>query len=150
MKRFVLLSVIIVITTVILALTTEMGSSGSISETRILGAPVVTLADDTFSWIAFGAGAGVIVLGAGVGVVAFTVIGAGLLFGTGQVTAGCIAMGQAGLGLVAFLGQAGTGLVGAGQVVIGALGWAQGRLAMDGEQFIKDLNADLNETLKFR
>lgn len=137
MKNFVILAVLIVVTTAALGFTTEMAVSGTTSRTRVLGAPVASLGEADFSWISIGAGSGVIVLGAGVGVVAFTLIGAGLLFGTGQVTAGFIA------------GQAGTGLVGAGQVVVGALGWAQGRLAMDGEEFIKSFNKDLNETLKF-
>lgn len=148
MKNFVIIAVLIVATSAVLAFTTEMTTSGTVSRTRVLDTPVVSLAESEFAWISVG-GAGVIVLGVGFGIVAFTLYGAGLLFGTGQVTAGLIAMGQAGLGLVAFLGQAGTGLVGAGQVVIGALGWAQGRLAMDGEQFIKDLSKDLNQTLKF-
>ena len=82
------------------------------SESEFLGVPVVSMVEDQWAWLTIGAGTGVLVVGAGgAGLVTFTLYGAGLLFGTGQVTAGLICMGQAGLGLVLFLGQAGTGLV---------------------------------------
>lgn len=121
------------------------------SESEFLGVPIVSMAEGDWAWLTIGAGTGVLVVGVGgAGLVAFTLYGAGLLFGTGQVTAGLICMGQAGLGLVLFLGQAGTGLVCAGQVVIGGLGWGQGRLAMDGEAFIKKLDNDITDLLRFR
>jgi hypothetical protein len=128
-----------------------MAPGARVSESQVLGMPVVSLTDRTTGWLAIGGGSGMLIVGlAGVGLVTFTLAGAGLLFGTGQITAGMICMGQAGLGVVAFLGQAGTGLVGAGQVIVGGLGWAQGRLAFDGEEFIKGLNADLGDLFRFR
>lgn len=150
MKRFALLAVIIVATSLGLGLTTTMAPDGQVSQSRFMGLPVVSLSGPT-GWLTIGDGSGVLLVGfGGVGVVTFTLIGAGLLFGTGQVAAGSICMGQAGLGLVAFLGQAGTGLVGAGQVIVGGLGWAQGRLAFDGKAFILGLNSDLDDLFRFR
>jgi hypothetical protein len=150
MKRFALLAVIIIVTSLVLGLTTTMAPGGDVSQSQVMGMPVVSLSGTT-GWLTIGGGAGVLMVGfGGVGLVTFTLYGAGLLFGTGQATAGSICMGQAGLGLVAFLGQAGTGLVGAGQVIVGGLGWAQGRLAFDGKEFILGLNADLDDLFRFR
>lgn len=150
MKRFAVLAVLIIITSLALGLTTTMAVGGQVSRSRVMGLPVVSLSSAT-GWLTIGNGSGVLMVGlGGVGIVAFTLAGAGLLFATGQVAAGSICMGQAGLGLVAFLGQAGTGLVGAGQVIVGGLGWAQGRLAFDGKAFILGLNADLDDLFRFR
>ena len=151
MKRFVIVAVIIVVTALVLGLSAERAPGSTQSITHFLGAPVVSLAEGGWAWLSLGAGTGVLVIGVGgAGLVTFTLAGAGLFFGTGQITAGMMCMGQAGLGIVLFLGQAGTGLVGAGQVVIGLLGWAQGRAAKDGEEFIRKLNDDVNDLLRFR
>ncbi len=150
MKKFIILAVIIVVTSLIMAFSTEMSPGSNISQTHVLGIPVVSLGEGDFAWLSVGAGTGVLVVGAaGVGVVVFGFIGAGVLFGTGQAACGLIAFGQAAVGLVLVLGQLGLGLVGAGQVIIGGLGWAQGRLAFDGEEFLQKLNADFNRTLSF-
>ncbi len=147
MKRFIIVAVLIILSSLALGLSTEMDGS----TTRVLDIPVVSVGGGDWAWLKIGGGPGVLFVGAaGYGIVVFAFIGAGLLLGTGQATAGMIAFGQAGLGIVAFLGQAGTGLISAGQVVIGGLGWAQGRGALDGEEFIKQLSTDLDDLFSFR
>ena len=94
-------------------------------------------------------GKGVLVLGAGVGVVAITLYGAGVLFATGQIAVGGIAIGQAGAGFSFFLGQLGGAFTALGQVVGGVLARGQGYLGKDGGEFLKELSAELNELLRF-
>jgi hypothetical protein len=146
-KRFWILSAILVATAVVLALSTQTGDG---AVTRYLGMPVVAWGnmEDT-SWIAMG-GKGVIALGVGFGLVEYGIYGAGALFGCGQLAAGLLAFGQLALGPIFVCGQLAFGLVGLGQVFVGGWGIGQGKLAMDGAALLKHLNADLDEVLSFR
>jgi hypothetical protein len=114
--------------------------------TIILGMPVTGAATSDPAWISIG-GAGVIVLGAGYGIVAFTLYGAGLLFATGQLAAGLVAFGQLAVGVLFFVAQLGLGLVGVGQVAIGFSVVGQGQLGWDGETFLRRLSNDLDDVL---
>ncbi len=149
MKRFWILSAFLVVTAVILALTTRLDSAG-VARTQYWGMPVVCWAKkDTACWIAM-SGQGVIVLGAGVGVVEYGAFGAGILFACGQAAAGLLAFGQAAVGLIFVCAQLGFGLTGLGQLFVGGWGIGQGRLSADGLAFLKHLNADLDDLLSFR
>jgi hypothetical protein len=114
--------------------------------TVVLGMPVTNAASTDPAWISVG-GAGVIVIGAGYGVVAFTLYGAGLLFATGQLAVGLVAFGQLVVGVLFFLGQLGLGIAGAGQVAVGVSVVGQGQLGWDGETFLKRLSSDLDDAL---
>jgi len=98
-------------------------------------------------WIT-GGGFGVLALGAGVGVVAIGLYGAGLLFATGQLAAGLLVVGQLAIGVVGFLGQVATGLVGMGQGGVGALTVTQGGDNAEGKAFLKQLSAEMGEALR--
>ncbi len=109
-----------------------------------LASPDITVVP---SWIAVG-GPGIITIGAGVGVVAITWVGGGLLFATGQLAAGLICFGQLGIGIIGFAAQVGTGLVGMGQGGLGLYTVTQGGSRNDlGRPFLKSLSAELNEIL---
>jgi hypothetical protein len=146
-KRFWILSAILVATAVILALLTPVVKG--LAPTSYLGMPVVGWGkQDTPCWIAMG-GQGVVVLGAGVGLVEYGVFGVGLLFACGQAAAGLIAFGQAAFGLIFVCAQLGLGLSGVGQLFIGGWGIGQGRLAANGEALLKHLDRDLDDILRF-
>ena len=118
------------------------------SAETVAGMAVVCLGSNTPCWLTLGAGPGVVVVGmGGVGLVSFTLYGAGLLLGTGQVAAGGIAIGQAGFGASAFLGQIGVAPVARGQAVAGALVQGQGKIGMDGTEYLKTLDAEVNALL---
>jgi hypothetical protein len=147
-KRFWILSVILVATAAVLALLTPV--SGGLSQTVYLDMPVVGWGKTGVTcWIAMG-GQGVVVLGAGVGLVEYGVFGAGVLFACGQAAAGLIAFGQAAFGLLFVCAQLGVGLTGLGQLMIGGWGIGQGRAAADGMGFLTHLNSDLDDVLRFR
>ena len=149
MKRFWILSVILVVTAVLLAAITPLGGSG-LATTRVLGMPVVGWGKmNDPAWIAVG-GQGVVVLGGGVGLVEYGWIGAGVLFGCGQASAGLISFGQAAFGLLFVCAQLGVGLTGLAQLFLGGWGIGQARGAMDGKGFLQQLNADLDDVLRFR
>jgi len=115
------------------------------------GLPALRVMSQEPAWLAVGSGAGVLMVGmGGVGVVAITLYGAGLLFATGQLAVGIMAAGQVGLGLLLWLGQAGGALLSAGQVVGGGLVWGQGQLGWDGEKFFTMLHEDLTDLFSFK
>lgn len=120
-----------------------------VEPTVLFGMPVIGSSMDQPSWIAAG-GEGVIVLGAGVGLVEFGMYGVGILFATGQACAGLIAFGQAAFGLLFFAGQLGLGLTGVGQLAVGAQVVGQGELGPNGREFLERMSADLDELLRFR
>lgn len=95
-------------------------------------------------------GKGVVVLCYGVGAVVYGAAGAGLLFACGQAAAGLIAFGQLTLGVVFVCTQLGGGLTGLGQIFLGGWGIGQARLAADGKDFLKQLNDDLDNLLRFK
>ncbi|HJK89624.1 MAG TPA: hypothetical protein RMH85_05530 [Polyangiaceae bacterium LLY-WYZ-15_(1-7)] len=147
MLRGLLLLIPIVVTAVGMALLTD--TEGGLAKEAAFGMPLVGYGNmSAWSWISMG-GKGVLVLGAGVGVVAITLYGAGVLFATGQIAVGGIAIGQAGAGFSFFLGQLGGAFTALGQVVGGVLARGQGYLGKDGGEFLKELSAELNELLRF-
>ncbi len=112
----------------------------------VLGMPVTSAGSTQPAWISVG-GAGVIVLGAGYGIVAFTLYGAGLLFATGQLAVGLFAFGQLAIGVLFFVAQLGLGICGVGQVAIGFSVVGQGAVGWDGESFLSRLSSDLDDIL---
>lgn len=142
MKRFILLTVLIALTALLFYLSAD-GSA------EVYGMKLTcTGFGRKPCWIGVGAYA-VIALGAGVGMIELGMYGAGVLFATGQLAGGLIAMGQLAIGVVGFLGQVATGMVGAAQ---GGLGWltvTQGGDNDEGKAFLKQLSAELDETLRF-
>ena len=145
MKRFFIVVAVIAIVGLLLWLSVPAGATA-------FGMPVAcygNLEDGTTCWITIG-GFGVLVLGAGVGIVEIGIIGAGLLFAVGQATAGLIAFGQVVLGPVFFCAQGGLGLAGLGQGGAGLYTISQGRTGGEGRKFLDQLNEDMNELMKFR
>ncbi|CAN5186003.1 hypothetical protein BH09MYX1_BH09MYX1_56990 [soil metagenome] len=147
MKRFIILAVILGVTSALLYwLTSLQSTEGAV--TRFLDIPVI---DDNadYAWISVGH-EGVIVLGIGFGLVEFGMYGVGVFFATGQACAGLIALGQAAFGPVAFLCQLGIGLTGAAQVAVGGQVIGQGELGPNGAAFLKRLSSDLDDLLRLR
>ncbi len=140
MTRFVILTLIVLVVSILFYITAD--------ETAVvLGMPLINASQPDPAWIALG-GTGVIVIGAGVGLIALTWIGGGVLFATGQVSGGLIAFGQLGIGLIGFAAQVGTGLVGMGQGGLGLYTVTQGGSRNEaGKAFLKSLSAELNEIL---
>lgn len=102
-------------------------------------------------WLTIGAGMGVLVVGiGGVGVVCLTLYGAGILFASGQVAAGGIALAQGGVGFSMFIGQGGGAFTALGQVAVGVIADGQGALGVSGMPFFTRLNYELNQILRFR
>lgn len=145
MKPLGLLIVCFVLTLVGLAVFTAY--DGSASATQVGGMPVVALGADKGAWIAFG-GVGVLVLGAGIGVVSLGICGGGILIGTGQLAGGLIALGQAGLGVLLFLGQVGFGLQVGAQGGLGWRRWTQGNNR--DEAYFRSMWGELSEVLSPR
>lgn len=117
---------------------------------QVAGMPVVCVGveDDDPCWLTLGAGKGVVVVGmGGMGVVCFALYSVGLLFATGQLAAGGLAIGQVGFALTFWIGQAGAGPVAFGQLVGGAIADGQGALGVKGAPFLEELSADLNRLL---
>jgi len=133
-------TVCILVTTLGLALFTRY--EGSSSATRLLGTPLVSVAQKgPRGLIAIGqeGAVGVIVVAqAGFGLVTFAQGGVGLLFGVGQGIAGLIVFAQVGLGLLFFLGQLGFGLQ------------ALGQLAGIGRPYLAEMSAEFNQLLALR
>ena len=140
MTRFVILTLIVLVVSILFYITAD--------ETAVvLGMPLINASQPDPAWIALG-GTGVIVIGAGVGLIALTWIGGGVLFATGQLSGGLIAFGQLGIGLIGFAAQVGTGLVGMGQGGLGLYTVTQGGSRNEaGKAFLKSLSAELNEIL---
>lgn len=114
--------------------------------TEILGMRVVAIGSGEPAWIAMG-GVGVIVLGVGFGVVAFTLYGAGVLFATGQLAGGLIAFGQLAVGLLFFVAQLGFGIAGVGQLAVGGLVAGQVPVGFDGKAFLRRMEQDFTRML---
>lgn len=144
-----LMAIVIVTSIVLLCLSLAQAPSSSREGVEVAGMPVACIGRPHPCWIAV-TGTGVIVLGAGAGVVEFGLYGAGILFGTGQLCVGLIAMGQLGLGLVLFAGQVGGGLLSFGQGVTGWLSVRQGGQQRDGRDFLAALRADLHDLFAWR
>ena len=150
MKSFAVLLGIILLTSLGFWPITEMApGSDSVAATQVLGMPVLGVATEQICWLSIGTGFGVLFVGvAGAGIVAVALAaGGGLLFGTGQLSCGLIAIGQLAIGITFTLGQLGVGLTGLGQRMIGGLVQGQVGLGKDGEGFLGQLKKDLNELL---
>ena len=159
MYRFFILLGFIVVTSLGLGLTgpdwpeAPPAESAVPMETEPLfwGLPATRVMSSEPAWLALGTGVGVLMVGmGGVGVVAITLYGAGLLFATGQLAVGLVAMGQVGFGLILWLGQLGGAFVTAGQMVGGRLAWGQGQLGSDGSAFFMQLHEDLTDLCGFK
>lgn len=156
-KRFWLLVGVIVLTTVGLAFAVKRDPETGMSAAKVLGMPAVCIGASEPCWLQLGIPesgdppVGVLVVGlGGAGVVMIGLYGVGLLFATGQLAAGLIAVCQVGVGLVFFLGQLAFGLTGLAQLAIGGLVAGQGRLGMDGAEFLEVLNRDVERSLRLR
>jgi len=148
MARFLILCAVLLVTYLgfFLFPTPKNGQSAE----EVAGMPVVCVgtAEDEPCWLTIGAGKGVVLVGmGGVGVVCFALYSFGLLFATGQLAAGGLAIGQVGFAFSFWLGQAGAGPVAFGQLVGGAIADGQGALGVKGAPFLKELSADLNRIL---
>jgi len=144
LKRFFIVLALIAVVALLMWVITPAGATA-------FGMPVAcygNMEDGTFCWITLG-GFGVLVLGAGVGLVEIGLIGAGLLFAVGQATVGLIAFGQVVLGPVFYCAQGGLGLVGLGQGGAGLYTIKQGSTGGEGRKFLDQLDEELNELLKF-
>lgn len=153
MKRFALLLLIIIVTAAAFMPITERAMEGGKSTAMELwGLPILGVASDRICWLSLGMGYGVLHVGVvGAGVVCLAVgAGGGVIFGTGQVTCGLIAIGQLGIGVVFSLAQLGTGLAGLGQLIVGLLVKGQVGLGKDGGTFLSRLREDLDKVLAFR
>jgi len=144
-KRF---AIFCVIQAAVTALLYGLIAATESEPTVLFGMPIIGSSMEQPSWISVG-GQGVIVLGAGVGLVEFGMYGVGILFATGQACAGLIAFGQAAFGLLFFCGQLGLGFAGLGQLAIGVQVIGQGELGPNGKAFLGRMNADLGELLRF-
>jgi hypothetical protein len=151
MKRFGVLLGIIVLTSLAFWPITGM-RDGSVASTQVLGMPVLGVGTGEFCWLTLGFGTGVLFVGlAGAGAVGIGLAaGGGLLFGSGQVAAGTIAVGQLALGILFVIGQLGFGVAGVGQLIVGVLVKGQAELGKNGGPFLQKLDEDLNEALTFR
>jgi len=158
-KRFWILVGAIVLTSIGLGLVVHRDPETGMSEAKVLGMGAVCMGTAEPCWLQLGfptengseaePPTGVLVVGlGGVGVVMIGLYGVGLLFATGQLAAGLITVCQVGVGLVFFLGQLAFGLTGLGQLAIGGLVAGQGRLGMDGEAFLRQLDRDVSQALR--
>jgi hypothetical protein len=143
------LVIFVVIQAAVTALLYGLIAATETEPTVLFGMPVIGSSMEAPSWITTG-GQGVIVLGAGVGLVEFGMYGVGILFATGQACAGLIAFGQAAFGLLFFCAQLGLGFTGLGQLAIGIQVIGQGELGPNGAEFFTRMNTDLNALLRFR
>jgi hypothetical protein len=148
MARFLILCAVLLVTYLgfFLFPTPKNGKSAE----EVAGMPVVCVgaAEEEPCWLTIGAGKGVVLVGmGGGGIVCFALYSVGLLFATGQLAAGGLAIGQVGFAGSFWLGQAGAGPVAFGQLVGGAIADGQGALGVKGAPFLKELSADLNRIL---
>ncbi len=158
MKRFVGLLLVIIVTTLGLALFTEWRDvpSGMESTSQVLGIPVFAINTGDLgharpALIVLGApGVGVLCLGiGGIGLISIGALGGGLLFGVGQAACGLISIGQLSVGPVLAIGQLAFGAAALGQ---GAIGWrtrGQGSERRDGAAFLRSINREIEEALRF-
>ena len=146
-KRFWILQAIVIVTSLVFLAVSGSSDAGE----RVLGLRAVCheAIETDPCWLSFG-GWGGITLGAGVGLVSYGWLSAGILFGVGQAASGLIAFGQVAVGPVFFCGQLGVGLTGLGQLAIGGRVMGQGQLGFDGHAFLTDLSERLSERLRFR
>lgn len=150
--RVVVLALIIIVTAIGLGVMTETVEGVSTMK-PIANLPVVCWGDsqETPCWLTIGAGMGVLVVGiGGVGVVCLTLYGAGILFASGQVAAGGIALAQGGVGFSMFIGQAGGAFTALGQISVGVIADGQGALGVTGLPFFAQLNYELNQILRLK
>jgi hypothetical protein len=111
---------VIVVTAILLAVFTEYQPGTLTSSTRILGLPVVAIAQvGAVGWLGMGQAAGgvLVIAQGGAGVVTIAQGGFGLFFGIGQVMFGLTAIAQGGIGPFFFVGQVGLGAQARGQAV---------------------------------
>ncbi len=148
MKRFAIVGGIAVVVAILLGLEVSWLGAG---DTDVLGLRAVSFGGKGSgpAWLAFG-DEGVLVLGAGFGLVEIGVAGVGILFATGQVSAGLFAIGQLSFGLLGVIAQLGFGTTGIGQLVIGGLVEGQGRLGFSGGEFLRGFDEDVNRFLRWR
>jgi hypothetical protein len=142
-KNFWVITGIAIVTCILFG--AEAGARGP--STYVLGMPAVAWGTTEPAWLQFG-GAGVVVVGAGYGFVAFTMYGAGIFFATGQIAGGLFAFGQVAVGVLFYLAQLGFGASGVGQLAIGGLVVGQGPLGFDGEKFLTRMNKDIDDLLR--
>lgn len=143
MKGLIRIIVLVVATSIVLALFTEYKPDTLDSKTELLGLPVISIRQaGAYGWLAMGqAGAGVLVIAqGGAGVVAIVQGGVGLVFGIGQVMFSCVTIGQGGVGLFGFVGQVGVGAQAIGQGV-----WRR-----RSREYFDELSAEMNELLAWR
>ncbi|MEZ4224461.1 MAG: hypothetical protein R3B13_26160 [Polyangiaceae bacterium] len=159
MKRFVVLLVLMVLTTLGMALftKTEPVVGGSQSTTELLGLPLLRINGASIedglqpAWVSVGvAGVGVISIGVmSFGVVSVGAIGVGLLFGIGQLGSGVMAIGQVGMSLILAVGQLAFGWAALGQLGLGLRAWGQGYKWREGDVFFRSLQREVEECLRF-
>jgi hypothetical protein len=145
----VLLGIIVLTSLAFWPMTGMAPGDAGVSSTQVLGIPVLGVGTEEICWLSLGAGYGVLFVGlAGVGVVAIALAGGGgLLFGSGQLSCGLIAMGQLAVGVVFTLAQLGVGMTGLGQLLLGGLVKGQVALGKDGGAFLSQLNQDIDRLL---
>jgi hypothetical protein len=148
MKRFAVVCAIVLGVSIFLGLEVHALGAGDVN---VLGMPAVHLGSKSAepAWLAFG-GKGVLVLGAGFGLVEIGMAGVGVFFAVGQAAVGLFAVGQLAVGLVGVIGQLAFGATGIGQLAVGGLVEGQGKLGFSGGDFLRGLNADLDRFLRFR
>ncbi len=144
--RFGVVVGVVVVTGIAMAITADLGP-GRMSASTFLGMPLVGIGASEPCVLALG-GTGILVIGAGIGVVAIGIACGGLLFATGQIAGALIAFAQAGIGIVFFGGQAGVAYTGIGQVVLGVHVHCQA--SSRGKQFMAELNRELGAILRLR
>jgi hypothetical protein len=140
MKGLLRILLLIVLTSIALAIFTEYRDDTLDSKTELLGMPVVSIRQaGAFGWLAMGqAASGVLVIAqAGAGAVAIVQVGAGFFFGVGQLMVSLATIGQLGIGVFGFLGQ-----VGAGAQAIG-----QGVWRRRSKEYFVELSTELNDIL---
>jgi hypothetical protein len=145
----VLLGIIILTSLAFWPMTGMAPGDAQISTTQVLGIPVLGVGTETICWLSIGTGFGVLFVGlAGAGVVAIGLAGGGgLLFGSGQLSCGLIALGQLAVGVVFTLAQLGVGMAGLGQLILGGLVKGQVGVGKDGGAFLSRLNQDIDRVL---
>lgn len=123
-------------------LTTSYEAGSFTSSTRLLGYPVVHIAQSgAQGWIAIGQvnAQGLIALGQNAwGLVTFAQGGVGILFGLGQGMAGLVAIGQVGISLFFAMGQLAFGMQ------------AIGQLGVKSRDYLKEMSAEFSEVLAYR
>lgn len=143
-SAFLRLLGIILLTAFGLVLFTQYEGSSLNSVSRVLGYPVVSIAQSGARGVlAVGQvnAVGVLVISQlGAGVVAFTQGGAGLVFALCQLGFSLVVIGQLGIGVFWFLGQVGVGSTALGQAVY----------RRRTKEELAELNAELTEVLRFR